>query len=99
MFAEQSGELITNELDDLLIGGKLQHDFAAERFAANAGEEFVDDAESDVTFEHGFADFGKRGIEMLFGELALAAEILECALQFFCEVFKHGEKFSVGSCQ
>jgi hypothetical protein len=27
---------------------------------------------------------------VLFGELALAAEILECALELFCEVFKHG---------
>jgi hypothetical protein len=26
---------------------------------------------------------------VFFGELALAAEILECALQLFCEVFKH----------
>jgi hypothetical protein len=27
---------------------------------------------------------------VLFSELALAAEILECALKLFCEVFKHG---------
>jgi hypothetical protein len=26
---------------------------------------------------------------VLFGELALAAEILESALQLFCKVFKH----------
>jgi hypothetical protein len=58
VFAEESGEFIANELDDLLIGRKLQHDFAAEGFAADAGEQFVDDRESDVAFEHGFADFG-----------------------------------------
>jgi hypothetical protein len=34
---------------------------------------------------------------MLFGEFALATEILECALQLFCEVFKHRKEFSVNS--
>jgi hypothetical protein len=28
---------------------------------------------------------------MLFGELALAAEIFEGALELFCECFEHGE--------
>src|SRR5713101_743802 len=97
VFAEQRSELIANQLDDLLVGRELQHDFAAERFAANAGEKFVDDRESDVAFEHGFADFGECGIEVLFGEFALATEILEGALQLFCEVFKHGKEFSVNS--
>ena len=49
---------------------------------------------SDVAFEQSFANFGERGVQVLFGELALAAKILEGALQLFCKVFKHERKFS-----
>ena len=80
VLAEKCGELIANHLDDLLVGRELQHDFTAERFTANGGKKFVDDRKGDVAFEHGFADFAERGIEMLVGELALAAQILEGAL-------------------
>src|SRR5262249_17247809 len=93
VLAEKCGELIANHLDDLLIGRKLQHHFAAERFAANGGKKLVNNRESDIAFEHGFADFPERGIEMLVGELALAAQILEGALQFLCKVLKHGGGF------
>ena len=83
MFAEHGGELVANDLDDLLVGRKLEHDFAADGFFANVGEEFVGNTDVDVTFEQGFANFGERGVEVLFGELALAAEIFESALKFF----------------
>ena len=43
----------------------------------------------DVAFEQGFADFGESGVQVLFGELALAAEIFEGALKLLCERFKH----------
>src|SRR5262249_34667919 len=62
MFAEKIAELIANDLDDLLIGRELQHDFAAERLLANVGEEFVNDADGDVAFEEGFANFGERSV-------------------------------------
>ena len=59
-------------------------------FCADVGEEFVGHADVDVAFEQGFADFGESGVEVLFGELALAAKILEGALELFCQVLKHG---------
>ena len=89
VLAEHGGELVANGLDDLLVGRKLQHDFAADGFLANVGEQFVGDADVDVAFEQGFANFGERGVEVLFGELALAAQILEGALKFFCQILKH----------
>jgi hypothetical protein len=46
------------------------------------GDEFIGNADVDVAIEQGFADFGQTGVEVLFGELALAAEILEGALEF-----------------
>ena len=46
-------------------------------------DEFVGDAEVDVAFEQRLADFAERAVEVLFGELALAAQVLECALKSF----------------
>jgi hypothetical protein len=60
----------------------LEEDFGAEGLFADVGDDFVHDADVDVAFEEGFADFGESGVEVLFGELALAAEIFECALEF-----------------
>ena len=73
MFAEHRGQLVADDLDDLLIGRELQHDFAADGFFADVGEEFVGDTDVDVAFEQGFANFGEGGVQVLFGELALAA--------------------------
>jgi hypothetical protein len=66
----------------LLVGRQLQEYFGAERFRAHMGDEFIGNADVDVAIEQGFADFGQTGVEVLFGELALAAEILEGALEF-----------------
>ena len=90
VFAEQVGEFIANDFDDLLIGGELQHDFAAEGSKADAGEKFINDREGDIAIEHRFANFGERGVQVFFGEFALAAKVFESALQLFGEVFKHG---------
>ena len=82
--AEEIAEFVANNFHDLLIGRKLQKNFGAEGLLANVRDDFVDDADVDVAFEERFADFGERGVEVLFGELALAAQIFECALEFFC---------------
>ena len=91
MFAEKRSKLVANYLNDLLVRRKLQHDFAAQRFTADVGKEFVHDAEGDVAFQHGLANFRQCGVQMLIRELALAAQVLECTLKFFCKVLKHGE--------
>ena len=53
------------------------------------GDKFVGHAEVDVAFEQGFANFGESRVQVLFGELALAAEIFERALKLLCKCFKH----------
>ncbi len=78
--AEEVGEFVANDFDDLLVGRKLQQNFLAQRFRANVGDEFVGYAEVHVAIEKRFANFGQGGVEMLVGELALAAQVLECAL-------------------
>ena len=89
VFAEHCGELVADGLDDLLVGRELEHDFATDGFCADVGEEFIGDTDVDVAFEQGFANFCESGVEVLFGELALAAEIFESALELFCKVLKH----------
>ena len=89
MLAKHGGELVANDLDNLLIGRKLQHDFAANRFRADIGQQFVSHANVDVAFQQRFANFCQRGVQVLVRELALPAQVLERALQLLCEVFKH----------
>ena len=89
MFAEQFQQLVADDLEDLLIGRELQQDFRAKRFGANVGQEFVGDVHVDVAIEEGFADANQGGVHVLVGELALAAQVLEDALEFLGKIFKH----------
>ncbi len=89
LLAEQLEQFVADDLEDLLIGRKLQQDFGAQRLGANVGEQFVGDVHVDVAIEQGFANADQRGVQVLFGELALAAQVLEDALEFLCKVFKH----------
>ena len=80
--AEQLGQFVAHDLHHLLVGRKLQQHFRAERLLADVRDEFVRDAEVDVGVEQRLADFAERGVEMLLGQLPLAAQVLERALQF-----------------
>src|SRR5487761_1013262 len=88
--AEKFGQFVANDFDDLLIGRKLEKDFGAKGLFADVRDDFVNDAEIDVCVEKGFANLREAGVEMLFGDFALAAKILERALEFVGEIFKHG---------
>ena len=79
---EQFSQLVAHDLDDLLVGRKLQQHFRPERLLADVSDEFVGDAEVDVAFQQRLADFAERAVEVLFGQLALAAQVFECALKF-----------------
>jgi hypothetical protein len=83
MFAKQGGKFVADNFHDLLVRRELQHDFAADGLLADVREELVGHSDVDVAFEEGFANFDESGVEMLFGQLALAAEILERALELF----------------
>ena len=78
--AEQFGQFIANDFDDLLIGRKLEHYFRADGFGFDVLDQLVDDGEVDVAIEHGLADLAQCGFEVLVGEFPLAAEIFENAL-------------------
>src|SRR5258705_3116281 len=99
VFAKKCSEFVADNFQNLLIRRKLEHDFTAERLAANVGEQFFHNTDRDVAFEHGVANFGESGVQVLFGELALAAEILECALKLLCKVFEHWQLARYSSAQ
>ena len=89
VFAEDGDELAVNDLDDLLGGRERGHDFLAEGLLANVLDELLDDVEVDVGFEQRHADFFERVADVFFGEGALAAEVLEGALELICKILKH----------
>ena len=95
VFAEQCDQLVANDLDDLLGGRKRGEHFGADGLGADVLDEVVDDVEVDVGFEQGHADFAQGFGDVLFSERALAAEVLEGALQFVCKVLKHRSDSSV----
>ena len=88
-------QLVADDLDDLLGGRERGEHFGADGFGADVLDELADDVEVDVGFEQGDADFAQGFGDVFFGERALAAEVLEGALQFFCKVLKHRSTTSV----
>ena len=95
VFAEQRDQLVADDLDDLLGGRERGKHFGADGFLADVLDELVDDVEVDVGFKQGHADFAQRFGDVFFGERALAAKVLEDALQFVGKVLKHRSTTSV----
>ncbi len=44
---------------------------------------------TQAELEQRIADFSQRRVQVLLGELALAAQVLEGSLEFLCECLKH----------
>ena len=84
--AEEVGELVAHDFYNLLIGRELQQHFLAESFFADVGDEFVGDTEIHVAIEKRLANFGEAGVEVLVGELALAAQFLKARCNFSVSV-------------
>src|SRR5260370_10599456 len=89
MLAKQLEQCAAHNFEDLLIGRELQQDLRAQGFGADMGEQFVGNVYVDVAIEQGFANSTQRGVQVLLGKLALAAQVLEDALKFLCKVLKH----------
>ncbi len=90
VFAEQGDQLVAHDFDHLLGGRKRGEHFGADGLFADVLDEVGDDLEVDVGFEQRDADFAQRLGDVFFSERALAAKGFEGALQFVCEVLKHG---------
>ena len=75
--AEECGEFVLEDLDDLFAGFDGFEDIDAHGFFLHAGDEVFGDAEFDVGFEEGDADFAEGVGDVLFGDAAYAAEVAE----------------------
>ena len=80
--AEQSNEFVADDLDHLLGGRKRGEHFGADGLFADVLDQVGDDLEVDVGFEQGDANFAQSFGDVFFSERALAAKVLEDALQF-----------------
>ena len=75
--AEQCGELVVEDLDDLLAGfDRLEH-VLAEGLFLHLGDEVLGDAEFDVGLQQGDADFAEGVGDVFFRNAAHAAEVAE----------------------
>jgi hypothetical protein len=74
-------EFIANNLDDLLGRRKRGHHGLADGLFADVLDQLLDDAQVDVGFKQGNADFAQRLADIFLGNCALAAKGLEGTLQ------------------
>ena len=81
MRAEQFGEFVGNDFDDLLAGLDAGDDFRAERLGFDALDEIARDLEIHVGFEQRHADFAQGVAGVGLGNFAEAAQILEGVLE------------------
>ena len=88
--AQQIPQFVPDDFHYLLVRRKLQQHLGPKRLLTHMRDELVRHAQIHVGIEQRFANFGKRRVEVLFGELALSTKVLECALKLFCKCFKHG---------
>ena len=90
VFAQQRDQLVAHDLDHLLGGRERGEHFSANSLGANVLDQVVDDLQVDVGFEQRDADLAQSLGDVFFSERALAAKVLEDALQFVGKVLKHG---------
>ena len=95
VFAEQRDQLVAHDLDDLLGGRERGQHLGADGLGADVLDQVADDVEVDVGLEQGDANLAQGFGDVLFGERALAAKVLEGALQFVCKVLKHRSSSSL----
>jgi hypothetical protein len=79
--AERRGQLVTDDLHDLLRGREAPHDLLGERSRAHPGEEVIDDLEGDVGLEQRRAHALEGLIHLLGVELSPRLELLEDRVQ------------------
>ena len=79
--AHQRGQLLVDDLDDLLAGVELALDLDPERALLDRARELLDDLEVDVGLEQREADLAHRPRDVLLGQGAALAHAGERALE------------------
>jgi hypothetical protein len=87
--AHQGGELVRDDLHDLLVRRQGLHHLGAPRPLADRRGELLHHGQGDVRLEQGEADRPHRGVDVGRGELAPAPQAGEDTLQFLGERVEH----------
>ena len=91
--AEQLGELVGDDLDDVLRRGQGVEHLGIKAALLGARHELLDHLEVNVGFEHGHAHLAHGGVYVVLGQAALAAQAREDALQAIGKVIEHERLF------
>ena len=87
--AHDGGQLLVDDLHDLLAGREALRDLGAGRALLHLGDEVLDDLEVDVGLEQGETDLAHGPREVLLGEDATPPQVAESGLQLVGKGVKH----------
>ena len=97
LLSEQVRELVEDDLHHVLRRGERIEHLGGEAALLGLGDEFLDDLEVDIGLEQRQADFAHGGVDILFGQLALAAQAAEDVLKSLRKSFEHGVPPTISS--
>src|SRR5262249_25335183 len=90
--AHQRGQLLVDDLDDLLARGELLEDLDPERPLLDRRRELLDDLEVDVGLEQREADLAHRLVDVILRQRTALADSRERALQLLRQRIEHSER-------
>ena len=87
--AEQRGELVQNNADDVLRGGERVKHLGVKALLLAARHEVLDHAEVDVGLEQGEANLAHGDVDVILGETTLAAKLVKGVLETIGKRVEH----------
>ena len=88
---EERGELLVDDLDDLLAGGEALEDLGADGPLADPRDEVLDDLEVDVRLEQREADLAHRRVDVRLGHATTTGQPGEGLAEAVTEAVEHAE--------
>src|SRR3954467_10193261 len=88
--AHQRGELLVDDLDDLLARVELADDLGAEAALLHGRRELLDDLEVDVGLEQREADLAHGLVDVVLGQRPVGADVGEGLLELLGQGVEHG---------
>jgi len=90
--AHQRGELLADDLHDLLAGVQLAEHVGAQAALLDRRRERLDDLEVDVGLEQREADLAHRGADVVLGQRSARADVGERCLELLGERVEHSRQ-------
>src|SRR3954454_21171443 len=91
--AEDRGQLLVHDLDDLLPGVEALEHVLTDGTFADARDELLDDTKVDVALEQRQANLTHRGVNVRLGNSAVAGQAPEDVAQPVGKIIKHEPGF------